>query len=970
MPGIEVKMGSYVERGRGPQLAQDRYNSEDSLEDNQSSTSSLESRQSVDSRQQDFKREHEFIPTRSSGILASKPAYNPGQFTRVNSNPLLISAQKQLLQVEEVRKKKLEVKVGDETPEWQSNLDNWKVRRRKQSEEALTRVSEIRRIEGMDFENGSSGRKMSIGRKISMQYGNDDVIDLDDLCELPEINQEEVVNGEKDEDDVKSSQSASLAEKENSQKRGMVADSRIEKEPLQERRMGTNSRMEKEPSQEREMGANSSSLEENKKENFAERRERGNPYQSAIEGYKSFANNQSKSFSVSRRDEWVIKEETKEGTTEVSFKEESKESFQEDDTPLSSVSSLSPSPQGRGVPSPPKEPSAALDDSTTSKDEEWEKKIESFVQPTRKSSTELSDKMRLKLASFQDNTTTRSENVTRVIHPDNTFRDKLKAFKNIETSSNSMGRRESDPQLSRRESEPQLGRTLGVLGNHTQPAGAPTNHTQPYRSTSSSALMNTIQNNRFFQQNSLSSEESNDAGLLEDALEESFEKLLEDKTKPVFSAEDFIPSTERLAPPSEKPPPLPPVPPPGLDEESLREDDLAKQEREIIESLEREENEKQKKFELKASSPVKVPTPPPPSSFSFQTKPSSPTKSTGSSHQSQYSATQYNQLESIIHSQSQYTSQHSQSQATKQHSQTSQFSQTKPAPPGAILEKNGARIHHSRSSSSIDDGYLAGNVGKVEASFDARTAAPALPGLSKMGPNVDLDLQGRKKSDGNKDYSKHWLIQEAEQRRLHEVNQKLSMETKVEKLENINNNSSHQTNAASHQTNVATYQFNSQNGYPVKGEDENGYHGAVSENIYANVDPNHINYTRHNSGYVAPMPGMQRPGGKDGVSAAGPEVGAAGPGPVVPPRVQDPQDRVLSVSGKKKCSACISELGRGAAMIIESLRLFYHIRCFKCCVCSVQLGNGEQGTDVRVRNNRLHCQNCYSNDQGLKFSKV
>ena len=145
--------------------------------------------------------------------------------------------------------------------------------------------------------------------------------------------------------------------------------------------------------------------------------------------------------------------------------------------------------------------------------------------------------------------------------------------------------------------------------------------------------------------------------------------------------------------------------------------------------------------ELKASSPVKVPTPPPPSSFSFQTKPSSPTKSTGSSHQSQYSATQYNQLESIIHSQSQYTSQHSQSQATKQHSQTSQFSQTKPAPPGAILEKNGARIHHSRSSSSIDDGYLAGNVGKVEASFDARTAAPALPGLSKMGPNVDLDLQ-------------------------------------------------------------------------------------------------------------------------------------------------------------------------------------------------------------------------------------
>merc|ERR1712013_689208 len=94
------------------------------------------------------------------------------------------------------------------------------------------------------------------------------------------------------------------------------------------------------------------------------------------------------------------------------------------------------------------------------------------------------------------------------------------------------------------------------------------------------------------------------------------------------------------------------------------------------------------------------------------------------------------------------------------------------------------------------------------------------------------------------------------------------------------------------------------------------------------------------------------------------------PGPQVPPRLGEGQDRVLSVSGKKKCSHCKDELGRGAAMIIESLRLFYHIRCFKCCVCSIQLGNGETGTDVRVRNNRLHCQNCYSNDEGLKFSKV
>ncbi|XP_030756556.1 spindle pole body component 110 [Sitophilus oryzae] len=82
------------------------------------------------------------------------------------------------------------------------------------------------------------------------------------------------------------------------------------------------------------------------------------------------------------------------------------------------------------------------------------------------------------------------------------------------------------------------------------------------------------------------------------------------------------------------------------------------------------------------------------------------------------------------------------------------------------------------------------------------------------------------------------------------------------------------------------------------------------------------------------------------------------------------QDRMLSVSGKKKCSYCSNELGRGAAMIIESLCLFYHMECFKCCVCHIQLGDGRMGTDVRVRNQKLHCHNCYSSDDGVKFSCV
>uniref|UniRef100_A0A7G3ANV5 Putative mediator of rna polymerase ii transcription subunit 15 isoform x1 n=1 Tax=Lutzomyia longipalpis TaxID=7200 RepID=A0A7G3ANV5_LUTLO len=82
------------------------------------------------------------------------------------------------------------------------------------------------------------------------------------------------------------------------------------------------------------------------------------------------------------------------------------------------------------------------------------------------------------------------------------------------------------------------------------------------------------------------------------------------------------------------------------------------------------------------------------------------------------------------------------------------------------------------------------------------------------------------------------------------------------------------------------------------------------------------------------------------------------------------QEKILSVSGRKKCSHCGDELGRGAAMIIESLRLFFHIDCFKCCVCRVQLGDGSNGTDVRVRNHKLHCHNCYSSDDGVKFSCV
>jgi F-box protein 20 len=57
-------------------------------------------------------------------------------------------------------------------------------------------------------------------------------------------------------------------------------------------------------------------------------------------------------------------------------------------------------------------------------------------------------------------------------------------------------------------------------------------------------------------------------------------------------------------------------------------------------------------------------------------------------------------------------------------------------------------------------------------------------------------------------------------------------------------------------------------------------------------------------------------------------------------------------------------LGQGSAMVIESLGLYYHIECFRCYVCNIPLSSSFEGTDVRVRSNRLHCQNCFSDENG------
>ncbi|XP_039181181.1 LIM and calponin homology domains-containing protein 1 isoform X13 [Crotalus tigris] len=89
--------------------------------------------------------------------------------------------------------------------------------------------------------------------------------------------------------------------------------------------------------------------------------------------------------------------------------------------------------------------------------------------------------------------------------------------------------------------------------------------------------------------------------------------------------------------------------------------------------------------------------------------------------------------------------------------------------------------------------------------------------------------------------------------------------------------------------------------------------------------------------------------------------GNSGTGPSSPrsPTVQSqPSNR--SISGKKLCSSCGHPLGKGAAMIIESLGLYFHIQCFRCGMCKGQLGDAATGMDVRIKNGFLTCSDCYN----------
>ncbi|CAB4062412.1 unnamed protein product [Lepeophtheirus salmonis] len=146
MPGIESSM---EESPANRIYTMEHYRSSESLEDRHSNASSTESqRQVLDNY---VRKDHEFIPTRMKTITASKPAANPGQKTK-----------------EVVRK-------TEEEPDWQSNLNVWKDRRRKQSEDALLRVAEIKKVDDdPSMDTGLEKRKLSLGKKLSSLVHNDE----------------------------------------------------------------------------------------------------------------------------------------------------------------------------------------------------------------------------------------------------------------------------------------------------------------------------------------------------------------------------------------------------------------------------------------------------------------------------------------------------------------------------------------------------------------------------------------------------------------------------------------------------------------------------------------------------------------------------------------------------------------------------------------------------------------------------
>ena len=57
-------------------------------------------------------------------------------------------------------------------------------------------------------------------------------------------------------------------------------------------------------------------------------------------------------------------------------------------------------------------------------------------------------------------------------------------------------------------------------------------------------------------------------------------------------------------------------------------------------------------------------------------------------------------------------------------------------------------------------------------------------------------------------------------------------------------------------------------------------------------------------------------------------------------------------------------LGKGSAVVVESLNLLFHHQCFHCSICLKPLKCEDVGTNIKVRGCNVHCEDCSFNDKG------
>ncbi|XP_056339886.1 LIM domain only protein 7 isoform X4 [Oenanthe melanoleuca] len=177
-----------------------------------------------------------------------------------------------------------------------------------------------------------------------------------------------------------------------------------------------------------------------------------------------------------------------------------------------------------------------------------------------------------------------------------------------------------------------------------------------------------------------------------------------------------------------------------------------------------------------------------------------------------------------------------------------------------------------------------------------------------------------------------------------------------------------QRSASIHKEPVSLYSSSMRRGESLDNLDSSGMrswrhhswlnHSASSSSLSSSQDFSRPVSTSNRAYMCTPSSSKAPPGA---TSARAPST------PQTAPRAQSPlsasqpgsQTRSRSVSGKKICSYCNNILGKGAAMIIESLGLCYHLHCFKCVACGCDLGGSRSGAEVRIRNNQLFCNDCY-----------